>query len=1061
MPQAQLGTVVRHLRRMASLGSVRELTDADLLVRFQKQQDEAAFAALMERHGRLVWSACWHVLHHEQDVEDAFQATFLVLARQARSIRHGETLASWLYRIAYRTALKARMDKTKRLARERKATSRPAAPSTSELAWRELQKVLMEELERLPDKYRMPFILCCLEGKSKSEAARDLGWKEGTVSGRLAVARKQMQDRLARRGMMWSAVLCAWAVTPEISEAALSRGLVTAAVDAALPFAADGTGAATLPSQVTDLARGVLRTMAITKLKSAGLLLLAFSLFLGAAGFIGRQALADKPSPATQDTGAKQASAPAADNEKKAMMRPAPPAAGAKSNRIAADARDQKVIKGRILDKDGQPLANAPVVVVADLKVADPGGSSLTWGGILVEPQVLGHGKTDGDGRYRVPVSQDLVKRALVIQVLATSAGHALGRQTIFVTAARGPLPARPAPKTPEPAETDLRLAPEEVLKGRLIDLDGQPAAGVKVTVVRVGKLLYPAGRQHTMNADSVDPAPIYYQDFERPNQKMEKTSAAVIEHAVQFGAPPQDLPFWPKPVITDAQGRFALHGLAKGQVLGVEVRDERYAAVVLDLEPPAQGDTAVLAVGPARNLEGTITDAMTGKPVPNVHIHIDSFPDYFGGFGIVGDPADEKGRRFGGNAYVSMGPLIHRSDFQADERGHYRINPFQGSSQIVTFSAGPQEPYLAVRKNVGWKDAAIHQELTIALPRGILVRGKVEEAPSGSAVSGCRLDFWSKDAPSSNAFDAANLPRIMFSRTARTSTDGSFQVVLPPGKWYLLANAPQENYLWQKVVVEDLTHTDPKNPKATPGKQEGDKHVFHPDGLVTVDLIPGPSKEVTITLHPSKVHGRLLGPDGKPVAKARMLYRRKSLDWRVPQMEVSDGRFQFPLADLETVFRVIFFDAEKGLGAAVDIAGKDLKKELLTVRMAPCGQARVRFVDSTSKPLANYRPLVWLLVPPNPAVYANQMMTIQANHLRGNGSVWLGHLDRGHYATGPVTDAEGYVTLPNLIAGASYQISQFPDMSINFTVESGKTATLADVVIKDPGTPVDLPRKP
>src|SRR5689334_22357556 len=115
MPQAQLGHVVRHLRRMVSLAGLRDLADAELLGRFNAKHDEACFATLMERHGPLVWSACWQVLHHQQDAEDAFQATFLVLARHARSIRQGETVASWLYCVAYRTAMKARTNKLKRL----------------------------------------------------------------------------------------------------------------------------------------------------------------------------------------------------------------------------------------------------------------------------------------------------------------------------------------------------------------------------------------------------------------------------------------------------------------------------------------------------------------------------------------------------------------------------------------------------------------------------------------------------------------------------------------------------------------------------------------------------------------------------------------------------------------------------------------------------------------------------------------------------------------------------------------------------------------------------------
>ena len=118
MPQAERGPMVRPLRRMVSLAGLQDLADAEHLGRFSAKHDEACFAALMERHSWLVWSACRQVLRHQQDAEDAFQATFLVLARQARSIRQGETVASWLYRVAHRTALKARTNKRKRLARE-------------------------------------------------------------------------------------------------------------------------------------------------------------------------------------------------------------------------------------------------------------------------------------------------------------------------------------------------------------------------------------------------------------------------------------------------------------------------------------------------------------------------------------------------------------------------------------------------------------------------------------------------------------------------------------------------------------------------------------------------------------------------------------------------------------------------------------------------------------------------------------------------------------------------------------------------------------------------------
>jgi RNA polymerase sigma factor (sigma-70 family) len=1046
MPQAELGNVVRHLRRMVSLAGVRDLADAELLGRFNAKQDEASFAALMERHGRLVWSACWQVLHHQQDAEDAFQATFLVLARQARSIRQGETVASWLYRVAYRTAMKARMNKIKRLAREKAAARMPADKPGSELAWRELQTLLVEELERLPEKYRLPFVLCCVEGKSKSEAAQALGWKEGTVSGRLALARKQMQARLARRGVLLSAALCALALAPAGSAAPLSGRLFESLLQAAPVFAAGNSTVSALSADVVGLARGVIKAMAMTKLKTAILLVLAVGTLVGSAAYFGRPLLTDHAAAAVpQQPETKEAGQRSAENPKGEMMRPAP-AAGKKDSAAAVAAGEQAVVAGRVLDSEGKPLPHAHVAVVADINLAEVLGSMIGGGGPTQEADVLGLGQADQEGRYQVRVPRKRLQPAHVVHVIAGAAGHGLSRQTVQTR--------------PKVADTELRVAREEVLKGRLIDLDGLPAAGVKVSVVRLGKLAYPASRQHTMDADTLEPSPIFYQDFPGRGGTMGKTAGAATAQAIQFAAPPANVPFWPQPAVTDAQGRFTLRGLVKGQVLGVQIRDDRYAAVNLDFEPPAQGDTTVLAVGPPHILEGTVSDAVTGKPVPRSRIHVDSFPTYSGGFGFAGDPADEKGRRFDSNYYVSMGPQISRSDFQTDDEGHYRINPFQGLTQVVTVSGPAGQPYLAVRKSIDWHEGNLRQTWNVSLPPGVPVRGKVEES-TGKPVAGCRLDFWCKENKPSSAWGPANQNRLMIAYQTRTAADGSFQALLPPGKWYLLANAADEHYLEQKLALEDLAVPEPRNPDTPPAQQYGGKQFVRPDGYATALAKIGKAVEVKIVLRRSTVEGRLVGPNGKPVARARMMYRPRSLDWRPAQEEVRDGRFQFPLPDLVTSRRVLFFDAEGGMGAAVDLSGKDLKSDPVTVRLMPCVSARVRFVDAKGKPVANYRPLVWLMVPPYPSIFATQMMVIEEKHQRSYGGIWLGHADPRHYADGPRTDADGYVTLPNLIAGATYQISQFPRMAENFTAEAGKTVRVADIVIKDPAKPVELPLEP
>jgi RNA polymerase sigma factor (sigma-70 family) len=213
------GTILGHIRHAIHGEAFRSVPDAELLDRYAKKRDGEAFAALLQRHGRLVWRVCCRQLSGEKDAEDAFQATFLVLARRANAVRKGAAVSSWLYGVAHRVAVRASKQARHRLDRERQTPVRMTREPMSEYAWRELQSILDEEVGRLPEKYRAPFVACCLEGQTREEVAREIGIAEGTISSRIARARLLLQRRLALRGVSLSAVLCGYAVTTDAAAA--------------------------------------------------------------------------------------------------------------------------------------------------------------------------------------------------------------------------------------------------------------------------------------------------------------------------------------------------------------------------------------------------------------------------------------------------------------------------------------------------------------------------------------------------------------------------------------------------------------------------------------------------------------------------------------------------------------------------------------------------------------------------------------------------------------------------------------------------------------------------
>jgi RNA polymerase sigma factor (sigma-70 family) len=422
MAAGELKKVLHYLHTAVGEESAGGLTDGDLLNRFVRHRDEAAFEALVRRHGPLVYGVCRRLLGHAQDAEDAFQATFLVLVRRAATLHSPGSVANWLYGVANRTALELRRSGARRRLKE--ASVMPRTEPVPDLAadWRE---PLDEELARLPDKYRAVVVLCELEGKTRREAARELGCAEGTVASRLARGRSLLAERLARRGVCLSAAALAAALAGESARACVPNVLVSATVQAAGRVVAGQAVATAVSTRVAAVTEGVVKAMFLTRLKIATAALLIVTGALAAAGLMYQVRAAEPP--------AAEASGPRNPDQAKPQEKPAD---------------DSLAVTGKVVDERGTPAAGVRVRLIGI-----PRDSSSTT--------------TDADGKFRLPLSDRRNYERLLVAEDAGGVHQGLGR---FEKVEAG---------------RDLRITLRPALSAtvRVVDAQGQPVSGAWLAV--------------------------------------------------------------------------------------------------------------------------------------------------------------------------------------------------------------------------------------------------------------------------------------------------------------------------------------------------------------------------------------------------------------------------------------------------------------------------------------------------------------------------------------------------------------------------------------------------
>jgi RNA polymerase sigma factor (sigma-70 family) len=736
MATAPLGTLLGHVQQLAGGRCAPQWTDRQLLEEFAARHSEAAFAALVARHGPMVLRVCRRVLHHEQDAEDAFQATFLALATHPGAIRRREVVAGWLHAVAYRTAMKAKRSAARR--RNHEARLRTQAPSAAPgPRWDDVQAALDEEIQGLSEQHRAAFVLCAVEGKSVPEAAAELGVKPGTLSSRLTRARQRLQRQLARRGIKLAALLAALALAEHPGKGAVSASLARGTVRFGLLVAAGEPAAGVIPTHVAALAAGVTSAMSLTKIKIAMALLLAAGLVLAGAGALARQALA--------------AGEPLAGSPLSEAARQEPESAAAKEAAKAPATPDQESLtfSGRVLGPDGQPVAGAKVY------------ESLWWGYHYNPFESPESATTGRDGRFVFTLPKAKHQPTIV-----TAAAPNLGVGWVALHADDGR------------TGLTLKLVTDDVpIVGQIVDLEGKPVPGATLQVLQVmaspGEDLGP-----WLDAAKDRTAPPHGRDLAIAQQYLSRYTIA------------------PSPVVTtDDAGRFRLTGIGRERVVIVRLAGPTIASEYLHIRTrPGEAvkvglheadreygtpriDTTYYGAnfrhvaGPTRPVVGVVRDKDTKKPLAGVTI---------------------RSEKLAHSPYHG----VRITQTVTDAEGRYRLTGLpKGPGNKIHVVPPRDQPYVAPVLDVPDVFGQDPVTVDVELKRAVWIEGRLTDRATGKPLPGHHVMYHVRDA-NRNQGDYAGFWGGMPGGVT-TNEDGRYRIIGLPGPGLLTVfQDHKEDYL-------------------------------------------------------------------------------------------------------------------------------------------------------------------------------------------------------------------------------------------------------------------------
>jgi len=882
---SKLKTALGHLDRLFTAGSFVGLADGQLVERFLSHRDEDAFAMLVERHAPMVMAVCRRSLKDPGEVDDAFQAKFLILARRPGAVRGRDFLGGWLYRVARRVCLLANRAAARRRRHERRAAELRAVEAVIDMTHDDRWSEIYDEIDRLPASYRLPVVLCVLGGRTRAEAAAQLGWTEGSVRGRLGRAKELLRSRLVRRGFEPAVALAAL-----LNERAQAE-IVPKALIERTAYSASRAAAGMVSASTAALCREVLRTMLMTKLKLGAVALLAAGgIGWGIAGVT-----------ATQDQQQMKRSSPVAGGGPAESRLPS-------ATQTPVQPNSGATVTVRVLDPDGKPVAGA--TVYRSHPEPDPLGD---WLGRGTKAAVL-LTRTGLDGSFRLSTGGVKAARDGSAQPVAMAEGY-------------GPAFLEPAGGDAAPV---LRLARDDVpIRGRVIDIQGRPVAGARIQVVGI---LRPSSGTLDEWLDAL---------------KKERAADSVQSRTLRSWSG-DDIPALFPSVVADREGRFTLKGVGRERIAallvggpGIETRFEYSAtrdmpAVKVPRAKGAynpirevvyHGAAPELAAGPGREVVGTVRDKDSGRPLAGITVQTT--------FGF--------GKPF---RYLTT---------TTDARGDYRLSglplkDFFGKDQELLACAKEGPPCVGSLQHVDDVPGPASVRKDFALRRGAWARGRVIDRSTGRPVLVELNYFMLEDNPHVKDYPAYGPNRPAQNAPFRSDENGEFQIAVIPGRGILGARATGPYRLG--AGLENIKGLHSRGLAPVPALPNAIRPTNY-NTLVEIDPRPGEElMTVEIELDRGRtLKGKLVGPDGEPVAGALMMGAEDILFPPWSERPLPTAEFEVHALGTQRKRGLLFYHEAKHLAGAYVV--KPDEAGPVTVRLEPYGTWSGRLVDRNGLPQA------------------------------------------------------------------------------------------------------------